>query len=225
MTKVSRWTRHLCLQYSRDQALDYLFAGQVQDIDILRSNLQLTTICHHIRTLYVKLYDLNALSETAINSILYLISESKASVSYLTALKDYTDFDTSNNWWREYVSPFENRSQYDFYGIKAGTTFRKTKGFDKQQYQFASKLFLVEPARFYAELSYLCSLTPDNFEIVYLSHVIAWLRYRIEVKIINTESRFSYIHRQRQKLSLLILRLYRSFKRFAILLLSTHLIK
>lgn len=225
MTKVSRWTRQLSLQYSRDQAFDYLFAGQVQEIDILRSNLQLTTICHHIRTLYVKLYDSNVLSDSAINSVLYLISESKASVSYLTALKDYTKFDTSNNWWREHVSPFEHRSQYDFYGIKAGTTFRKTKGFDQQQYLFASKLFQAQPARFYAELFYLCSLTPDNSEILYLSHVIAWLRYRIEVKIINTESRFSYFHRQRQKLSLLLLRLYRSLKRFSYPFIPSRLIK
>ena len=212
MLKISSWTHYLDLQYSKDQALDYLFLGNRDNLSRLRSSIQLTTICHHIRSLYLKLIDDSSLSDENLNIILYLISESKAAVSHLTSVKDYQHFDSSNKWWREKIMPYDSHLQEDFYGIKAGSTFRKTSGFDKDQFRLASSLLTAKPSRFYSELASLDSSYPYPGEISYLIHAIAWLRYRIELKIINSESKLSVIYRIRQRLSFLFISLFRSLR-------------
>ena len=194
------------------QSLDYLFLGKGSDIASLSCFIQLTTICHHIRALYVKLYDLDLLTDDSLESILYLITESKAAVSHLTSLKDYQNFDSSNKWWREDVLPYEPTSNQDFYGIKAGSSFKKTKGFDTNQHSLSLSLLQSKPARFYSELSSLQLNHSKYPEIIYLIHVIAWLRYRIEKKIINSESQFSYLFRLRQRFSFLALTLFRRLR-------------
>lgn len=185
--KLSKWTTSLNICYNKFDALDYLYFGNSHDIQVLRSRVQVSTICNIIRILYVKLFDMSLLDEHDDN-LLYLISESKSVVNRLTNHKKYFLYSSNSFWWRESVTPYSKRNQSDYYGIKAADSFRKAKGFGSAQLSLASDIISESSAAFYKSLNSLS--TVDDSEVQYLIHLIAWYRYRLELKLIETESFF-----------------------------------
>jgi len=198
--KASNYTLHNCLRFDRKDATMYLYFNGALSLGVYREvfmgRISKTTICNHIRLIGALSWDE---SKEVFYLLLYYISDSKAVVGLLRSLKDGQAFDSG--WWKQEARGIESTNPY----------FGRNEPFFDTKIPFKSKditdedllaiwTFLREEKtlpRIYVayrtlyEIFLSWSHHPYRGDLCRAVLECAWLRYRIDRKVIEWELKYS----------------------------------
>jgi len=197
MIYASNYTLNSSLKYDRKDAIRYLYFNGAQPLDASRESfaslVSKTTICMHIRLIYsLSWHD----SKEVFYLILYCITDSKAVVELLRSLKD--DEVVDSGWWRQE----EIKSTNPYFG--GDDPFFDSKiPFKSKQITYeditAIKTFLYEVSdlpkiyiayRTLYEIFLSWSHHLYKADLCLASLECAYLRYRLDRKVIEWESKY-----------------------------------
>jgi len=198
MICASNYTLNSALKFDRNDAIMYLYYNGALPLDAPRErfmrSVSKTTICMHIRLIYALSWHE---SKEVFYLILYCITDSKAVVGLLKSLKDGEGFDSG--WWKQ--EQIKSTNPYS----RVGDPFFDTKiPFKSKDINdddvLAVKAFLYEERnlpniyiayRTLYEIFLSWSHHPYKGDLCIASLECAYLRYRLDRKVIEWESKYS----------------------------------